>query len=139
MSHINECPIRVYIEDTDAGGIVFYANYLRFMERGRTEWLRDIHLQQSELLEQGVQLVVSRLECRYLRSALLDDQLVVETSVKACQRTRIIFAQRVLKNDECLCEGLIHVACINAGTQRPMRLPDDLRMHMTLCSDASSS
>ncbi|WP_414501567.1 tol-pal system-associated acyl-CoA thioesterase [Zymobacter sp. IVIA_5232.4 C2] len=124
MSHVNECPIRVYIEDTDAGGIVFYANYLRFMERGRTEWLRDLNLQQGELLAQGVQLVVSRLECRYLRPAMLDDQLVVETSVTACQRTRITFTQRVLKDGECLCEGQVHVACISADTQRPMRLPD---------------
>ncbi|BBG30215.1 tol-pal system-associated acyl-CoA thioesterase [Zymobacter palmae] len=124
MSHVNECPIRVYIEDTDAGGIVFYANYLRFMERGRTEWLRDLNLQQGELLAQGVQLVVSRLECRYLRPAMLDDPLVVETSVTACQRTRITFTQRVLKDGECLCEGQVHVACISADTQRPMRLPD---------------
>lgn len=127
MSHINKCPIRVYIEDTDAGGIVFYANYLHFMERGRTEWLRDLDLEQGVLLAQGVQLVVSRLECRYLRPALLDDQLVVETAVSACQRTRITFSQRVLKDGECLCEGQVHVACISAKTQRPMRLPDDFQ------------
>lgn len=124
MSHINQCPIRVYIEDTDAGGIVFYANYLRFMERGRTEWLRDLNLQQCELLGQGIQLVVSRLECQYLRPAQLDDQLIVETSVSACQRTRIIFTQRVLKEGQCLCEGQVHVACISAHTQRPMRFPE---------------
>lgn len=131
MSHINKCPIRVYIEDTDAGGIVFYANYLRFMERGRTEWLRDLNLQQGILLAQGIQLVVSRLECRYLRPALLDDQLIVETSVSVCQRTRIIFTQRVLKDGECLCEGQVHVASINAETQRPMRLPEDFQAIIT--------
>lgn len=132
MSHVNHYPIRVYIEDTDAGGIVFYANYLRFMERGRTEWLRDQGVQQAPLLERGVQLVVSRLECRYLRPASLDDQLVVETSVSASQRTRVIFAQRVLKNGECLCEGFVHVACISADTQRPMRLPDEILARIAL-------
>lgn len=130
MSHINECTIRVYIEDTDAGGIVFYANYLRFMERGRTEWLRDINFQQGQLLERGVQLVVSRLGCRYFRPAALDDLLSVVTTVSTCQRTRITFSQKVLLGDVCLCEGDIDVACISAETQRPMRLPDDIRANI---------
>lgn len=139
MSHVNHCPIRVYIEDTDAGGIVFYANYLRFMERGRTEWLRDHEVQQAPLLACGVQLVVSRLECRYLRPASLDDQLIVETSVRACQQTRVIFAQRVLKDGECLCEGVVHVACISADTQRPKRLPDDIQAKIALLVTASEA
>ena len=138
MSYINECPIRVYIEDTDAGGIVFYANYLRFMERGRTEWLRDLNLQQGSLLAHGVQIVVSRLNCRYLKPAMLDDLLTVITSVSACQRTRITFTQRVLKSGQCVCEGQVEVACINAETQRPMRLPDNIQKIIGCVKDVES-
>ena len=123
MGHINECPIRVYIEDTDAGGIVFYANYLRFMERGRTEWLRDIGYQQGKLLAEGIQLVVSRLTCRYLRPAVLDDLLNVVTAVTACHGPRVTLTQRVMKGDICLCDGEVDIVCINADTQRPMRVP----------------
>ncbi|GKW50132.1 tol-pal system-associated acyl-CoA thioesterase [Halomonas sp. NCCP-2165] len=124
-------PVRVYIEDTDAGGIVYYVNYLKFMERARSEWLRRLGHTQRELLAEGVQLVVHRLECRYARPARLDDDLVVSAAVAERGASRATFVQRVSRAGEPLCEASVDIACLDAQTLRPRRWPAALAAALT--------
>ncbi|WP_187774621.1 tol-pal system-associated acyl-CoA thioesterase [Billgrantia pellis] len=116
-------PIRVYIEDTDAGGIVYYVNYFKYMERARSEWLRHHGMTQRELLDAGIQLVVHRLECRYAKPARLDDELSVSAVVASHGRCRMRFAQAVWRGGEPLCEARVDIACLDAARLRPTSWP----------------
>ncbi|MDM0057113.1 tol-pal system-associated acyl-CoA thioesterase [Variovorax fucosicus] len=122
-----QLPIRVYWEDTDAGGIVFYANYLKFMERARTEWLRSLGVEQRNLREQtGGQFVVSETTLKYHRPARLDDELLVTADVQQIGTASLIIGQRVLSKTEqgvLLCEGTIRIGWVDAATLRPARIP----------------
>ncbi|MCB8889865.1 tol-pal system-associated acyl-CoA thioesterase [Vreelandella malpeensis] len=126
MSATFQMPIRVYIEDTDAGGIVYYVNYLKFMERARSEWLRESGFDQQTLLDEGTQLVVYRLACHYSRPARLDDQLTVDATVDSIGRCRMVFEQRVWREAELLCRATVEIACLNGQTLRPKPWPFDL-------------
>lgn len=120
-------PVRVYYEDTDAGGVVYYANYLKFFERCRTEWMRQAGHDQSRLAdEHAILFVVRKAQCEYLRPARLDDQLSVMLEVERLTRVRVIFRQRVLRGDEELVTGTIEIACISATTMTPAPIPDFL-------------
>ncbi len=119
--------LRVYIEDTDAGGIVYYVNYLKYFERARTELMRALGFARAALPESGCQFVVHSMEIEYLRPALLDDALVAEASISAAGRARIDFAQRILRGAEELCRGRVRIACIDPATRRPRALPSALR------------
>lgn len=119
-------PIRVYIEDTDAGGIVFYVNYLKFMERARTEWLRSCGYQHYVLAEEDFQFVVHSCNVRYLRSATVDDQLLVSADIVQPGRATLNFHQQVWRNDELLCEAEVKVACVSAATRKPKAMPKSL-------------
>lgn len=123
-------PIRVYIEDTDAGGIVYYVNYLKFMERSRTEFLRSLGYHKAAILGDGLLLVIHAAEINYRRSARLDDELQVTAQVTKLARTYIEFQQQALRGDELLCEGLVRVACVNAGTMRPCALPAEMHTQL---------
>ncbi|MDM0086811.1 MULTISPECIES: tol-pal system-associated acyl-CoA thioesterase [unclassified Variovorax] len=120
-------PIRIYWEDTDAGGIVFYANYLKFMERARTEWLRDLGIEQRALREQsGGMFVVSETQLKYHRPARLDDELLVTVELRQTGSASAIIAQRVLSKEEqpsLLCEGTIRIGWVDGLTLRPSRIP----------------
>lgn len=116
-------PVTVYIEDTDAGGIVYYVNYLKFMERARSEWLRQLGLTQKELMKAGIQLVVHRLECRYIKPAQLDDELLVDAEVVVHSACRIGFRQQITLGGEPLCEASVEVACVDTTRLRPIRWP----------------
>jgi acyl-CoA thioester hydrolase len=121
--------VRVYYEDTDAGGVVYYANYLRFMERARTEWLRQLGWEQTMLSrDHGVVFAVRRADVRYLRPARLDDLLVVTADVDKTSRTSIDFCQRIARTEDNMvcCSAAVNVACINAERMRPTRIPDAL-------------
>jgi len=122
---------RVYWEDTDGGGVVYYANYLKFMERARTEWLRAMSIEQSMLREQyGVLLVVARVEANYKRSARLDDLLQVSCRVIDQGKASMTFEQNVYRCDtdgqrgNLLLEGMTRVGCIDAVTFRPKAMPE---------------
>ena len=119
---------RVYWEDTDGGGIVYYGNYLRFLERARTEWLRSLGFSQLKLAEDpGVLFAVVSLNIEYRRPAKLDDELLItcEPAIEGAASVR--FAQRIYRGaDELLVEAGVRVACIDARTLRPKRLPDFL-------------
>jgi acyl-CoA thioester hydrolase len=117
-------PIRVYWEDTDAGGIVFYANYLKFFERARTEWLRALGITQSRLRdESGGIFVVSETTVRYLAPSRLDDELLVTAQLEAAGRASLIIAQKAFRGDTLLCDGTIRIGWVDAATLRPERIP----------------
>ncbi|MGB0722360.1 MAG: tol-pal system-associated acyl-CoA thioesterase [Gammaproteobacteria bacterium] len=117
-------PVRVYYEDTDAGGVVFYANYLKFMERARTEWLRRAGYSQQQLIDEGRYLfAVRRAEVDYRRPARLDDALVVVTAIAVRKRASLTFEQRVERDGELLALGRIQVACLDPANFRPIPLP----------------
>jgi acyl-CoA thioester hydrolase len=116
--------LRVYYEDTDAGGIVYYANFLKFFERCRTEWLRALGIDQSRLLrDDGLQFVVTALECEYRQPARLDDELTVEARVERLGRASLVFAQTLRRGDDLLAEGRVKVACVDARRLAPAPLP----------------
>ena len=121
-------PVRVYYEDTDAGGVVYYANYLRFMERARTEWLRSIGFEQPVLAaEHGVLFVVRAVNIDYLKPSRFDDSLQVTVEVANVGGSRIRFQQRVLRGDEELVQAAVDVVCVNTKTFRPARVPLEMR------------
>jgi acyl-CoA thioester hydrolase len=122
-------PVRVYYEDTDAAGVVFYANYLRFMERGRTEWLRALGFEQDQLrAEQGVVFAVTAVDLKYLTPARFNDLLTVRSSLSYKGGASLAFEQEILRvTDQAVCcRGSVKVVCLDATTMRPRRLPDRL-------------
>lgn len=124
--------VRVYYEDTDAGGVVFYANYLKFMERARTEWLRSLGVDQRALLEnRGIGFVVADLDMHYHAAARLDDCLTIQTSITQVRRASLNFSQRVVLQDRVLTEGNIRVGCVNLSTMRPTALPAELHQKIS--------
>jgi acyl-CoA thioester hydrolase len=123
-----EFPIRVYWEDTDAGGIVFYANYLKFFERARTEWLRSLGIGQQALREAtGGLFVVSQTSLKYHRPARLDDELLVTACLQTMGRASLTIGQQALRktggNPEVLCEGTIRIGWVNALSMKSERIP----------------
>lgn len=123
-------PVRVYLEDTDSQGVVYNASYFRFMERARTEWLRDRGIDHDELrLQHGVLLVLTAIEARFRVAARLSDLLQVGADVAELRRTRVVFDQRVVRAEGgtgVVCEGRAEVACIDAASPRPRRWPEPL-------------
>ena len=131
-SPIFRYPVRIYWEDTDAGGIVFYANYLKFFERSRTEWLRAAGVGQQQLRERtGGMFVVSDAQLRYHRPARLDDELIVTAQLQETGRASLTIGQQALLKPEqmtdsrpvLLCEGTIRIGWVDAATMRPARMP----------------
>ncbi|GAA5101268.1 tol-pal system-associated acyl-CoA thioesterase [Wohlfahrtiimonas larvae] len=117
-------PIRVYYEDTDAGGVVYHSIYLNFMERARTEWMlnRGINLNDYAAQEQKM-FVVKSIQVDYKKPAHLCDDLIVETSVAKLTATRVCFQQLIYRNEELLVSGLVELVCLNTETRRPIPLP----------------
>ena len=120
-------PVRVYIEDTDAGGIVYYVNYLKYFERARTEFMRTLGYDKAAFLGGDALFVVTDVAVRYRQSARLDDLLQVSADVHAVGAATIVFAQKVHREGCCLAEGTVTIALITADTARPKRLPKALR------------
>ena len=121
-----ELVVRVYWEDTDAGGIVFYANYLKFFERARTEWLRSLGFGQNRLREQtGGIFVVSQTSVRYRQPARLDDELIISARLQTAGRASMLISQEAHHRDSgaLLAEGTIRIGWVEAGTLRPARIP----------------
>ena len=119
--------LRVYYEDTDAGGVVYYANYLAFMERARTEWLRSLGYENQQLLdEQGVVFAVRRAAVDYISPARLDDLLEVVVSLSRIKRASLVFEQQILRGDELLCKGEIMLVCVGLEDFKPTAIPDSI-------------
>ena len=132
---IFQWPLRVYWEDTDAGGIVFYANYLKFFERSRTEWLRSLGIEQQSLKDStGCLFVVTETTLRYHRPARLDDELIVTTSMIETGRASMTVEQQALLTKEhigisqpaLLCEGTVRIGCVDSASLRPRRIPSSI-------------
>jgi acyl-CoA thioester hydrolase len=136
-------PVRVYYEDTDNGGVVYYANYLKFMERARTEWLRSLGLEQDRLInEQGIIFAVRSVQVDYLKPALFNQLLSVSAEIIETGKASLTFKQEVVvdknsiitggeseavSSDQVLCRGQIKIACLDTSSMRPCAIPDSIR------------
>lgn len=116
-------PVRIYIEDTDAGGIVYYVNYLKYMERARTEFLRDKGFIKPAVMEEGLLLVVASANITYQLPARLDDALTVSAKIIKVARTYLVFEQRIFRGEDCLTKAEVKIACVARDTMRPKPLP----------------
>jgi len=123
----------VYYEDTDAAGVVYYANYLKFMERARTEWLRALGYEQDTLIrEQGLLFVVCSAGVNFIRPARFNDLLEVTATVSELKRASVTFAQRVVLSDQRIAaDGVVRVACLDAASLRPRPIPENLRKDLS--------
>src|SRR5580692_9553566 len=121
------CTYRVYWEDTDAGGVVYYANYLKFMERCRTEWLRALGVDQVRLMaERQLQFVVVNVVVDFLRPAVLNDEVLVTAELQRLSGATITFKQTIVRGDAQLIDASARVACLDSGTLKPRPIPKDL-------------
>ena len=117
----------VYWEDTDAGGVVYYANYLKFLERCRTDWLRAMHVDQQRLrAEQKLQFVVVNIEVAFLRPAVVHDEIFVTEELERLSGATIVFKQTIMRGTEQLIHATVRVACLDSGTLKPRPIPKDL-------------
>ena len=119
-------PVRVYYEDTDAGGVVYYANYLKFLERARTEYLRDLGFEQDQLKQEyGIIFAVHSLSIQYLKPAVFNDALTVTAEIIDMGRARLTFKQMITKDNDNtgICSAQVSIACLNAETFTPARIP----------------
>ncbi len=124
MSH--SFPIRVYYEDTDMGGVVYYANYLRYIERARSDWVRQLGIDQNAMREAGIVWVVRRIEADYLAAARFGDELVVETTMLNITSARLVMEQRVRRAEVMIFRAEVTAVCMNSAG-RPVRLPAEIR------------
>lgn len=121
-------PLRVYIEDTDAGGIVYYVNYLKFMERARTELMRSLGYDKPAILEDDCLMVVHSADVQYRKPAKLDDALTATAVVSKLARSYVVFYQEILRNGELLCSATIKVACVTPRVLKPRALPQSVHL-----------
>ena len=124
MTH--HLPIRVYYEDTDMAGIVYYANYLRYIERARSDWVREMGIDQLAMKAEGVVFAVRRVEADYIQPAVFDDMLDVETWATSITPARMVMQQEVKRGDTVLFRAVVTIVCI-ATSGKPCRLPAKLR------------
>lgn len=137
MSRVFSIPIRVYYEDTDAGNVVYYANYLKFMERARTEWLRALGFEQDELSRrEGILFAVRSARLDFLKPARFNDLLQATAQVAKRGNASITFAQQIQREGLTLCEGEVKVACLDAATFAPCPIPERVRARLE-AGDAS--
>jgi acyl-CoA thioester hydrolase len=127
MNHSFRMNIRVYWEDTDAGGVVYYANYLNFMERCRSEWLRALGIDQQRLrLERGLQFVVANVRVDFLQPAVLNDEITVTAEIERLGGATIHFKQTIWRAEVQLIDADARVACLDSGSLKPRAIPKDL-------------
>jgi len=124
-----ECTFRCYWEDTDAGGVVYYANYLKFLERCRSDWLRALGVDQVKLrAERALQFVVVNLTVNYLRPAVLDDEILVTAELGELTGATILFKQSIWRGTTQLIDASVRAACLDSGTLKPRPIPKELFM-----------
>lgn len=125
MSH--SMTVRVYYEDTDMAGIVYYANYLRYIERGRSDWVREIGIDQLGMKDGGVVFAVRKIEAEYIQPARFEDVLEVRTTLDSLSAARMVMAQEVWRGPDLLFTAKVQIVCIGAAG-KPTRLPAELRL-----------
>jgi acyl-CoA thioester hydrolase len=135
-AHVFRWPLRVYYEDTDFGGVVYYANYLRYFERARTEWLRALGIEHQALArEAGLQFVVRRAEVDFLRGARLDDALEITVAVAERKRASLLLTQEALRRGEAMARARIQAACVRCADLKPAALPAALLARLAAGGD----
>lgn len=128
-------PVRVYYEDTDAGGVVYHANYLNFYERARTEFLRSLGFEQDTLLEQDTAFVVRRCEIEYHVAARFNDQLSVEVKVSQLKRASIVFHQQIIDQEgNLISDATVVVVCVNLSKMKPIAIPENITKELLRAS-----
>ena len=124
-------PIRIYFEDTDSGGVVYHSNYLKFMERARTEWLRSIGIDQRHLKQDHqIMFVVHRIDIQFKLPARFNDDLIVKSELKDIGSSKIEFRQMIYRNDEMLIDASVDIACIDSEKFKPVRIPPTIKQTM---------
>lgn len=126
-------PVRVYYEDTDSGGVVYYANYLKFMERARTEFLRELGFEQDQLKqEQGIIFAVHSLSVKYKKPAVFNDELIVISNITALGKASLTFRQSVYRRSDHteLCSADVKIACLDAETFSPLAMPQQILLRI---------
>lgn len=138
MTNHHDVPVRVYYEDTDAGGIVYHASHIRYAERGRTEYLRNAGFLNSDLMsEMGVLFVVRRIEAEYLKPAKLDDLLTVRTALQTIKNTSFVMSQKIIRGDEILFDMNVTLVCINPEG-KPIAMPPAVKAAFTSDTDTDT-
>ena len=128
-------PIRIYYEDTDAGGVVYYANYLKFFERGRTEFLRNVNIQQDSLLVEGIAFMVKKVDMDCIKSARFNQLLTVCSEVISHRKASLMFRQKIFnENEELLCQADTLIACVNLKKMKPTAIPTNIIEVLTCAS-----
>jgi len=130
--------LRVYIEDTDAGGIVYYVNYLKFMERARTEFMRSLGYGKNSIFNYNLMFVVRDVAVTYMLPARLDDELEASASIARLRGAGIVFHQSVRRGDELLARGEVTVACVDRVEMKPRRLPPEMAARLQLTQQAEA-
>lgn len=131
-------PVRIYWEDTDAGGVVFYANYLKFFERARTEWLRAAGVEQQQLREEtDAMFVVAEVQTRYLSAARLDDVLRITVHIEEQGAASMVIAQEAWRGDTLLAQGRIRIGCVQAASLKPCRIPKQVLAALSAVDSAA--
>ena len=124
-------PIRVYYEDSDAGGIVYHSQYLNFMERARTEWLRSLGYEQTELTAQfGIIFVVRNIQIKFKKPARFNDAIVVHSQLASMGRSRMVFKQTIIRDGQVMTEADVEVVCIDAVNYTPVTIPAPIQQSM---------
>ena len=123
--------VRIYFEDTDSGGVVYHSNYLKFMERARTEWLRSLNLNQADLKKKDkIMFVVTKVNIDYKKAAQFNDALDIETSVDNIGASKVDLTQNIMKNSELYTSAKVSIACIHSETFKPQRIPKLIKQQM---------
>lgn len=131
VGRIHHWPIRIYYEDTDSGGVVYHSNYLKFMERARTEWLRDFKVDQKALKDNlNLMFVVHEIDIKFIRPAVFNDEIEVQTKLEKLGSVKIELEQKIFRSSELLIESRVVVASVNSISMKPMRIPNKIKLLM---------
>ena len=131
VGRIHHWPLRIYYEDTDSGGVVYHSNYLKFMERARTEWLRDFEIDQKALKDNlNLMFVVHEIDIKFARSAVFNDEIEVQTKLEKLGSVKIELEQRIFRSSELLIKSRVVVASVNSISMKPMRIPNEIKLLM---------
>jgi acyl-CoA thioester hydrolase len=128
---VHHWPIRIYYEDTDSGGVVYHSNYLKYMERARTEWLRDFKIDQRALKDSlNLMFVVHEIDIKFTRPAVFNDEIEVQTKLEKLGSVKIELEQKIFRSSELLIESRVVVASVNSISMKPMRIPNEIKLLM---------
>ena len=131
VGQVYHWPIRIYYEDTDSGGVVYHSNYLKFMERARTEWLRHFKIDQKSLRDNfDLMFVVHQIDIKFIRPAIFNDEIEVHTKLEKLGSVKIELNQKIFRSSDLLIESRVGVASVNSSTMKPMRIPNDIKLLM---------